>query len=77
MQGLTSETRLPQLCEQLKALLTALVGHLPQVGDGKEPRSVSVFFGVFFLLTICSDLFLVIWETLGVEKVRRSCRYGK
>eukprot|EP00913_Durusdinium_trenchii_P017218 g16191.t1 len=28
--GLTAETRLPQLCEQLRALLTALVGHLPQ-----------------------------------------------
>ncbi|CAK9064698.1 Alpha-glucan water dikinase [Durusdinium trenchii] len=30
VQGLTAETRLPQLCEQLRALLTALVGHLPQ-----------------------------------------------
>lgn len=30
VQGLTSETRLPQLCGQLRALLTALVGHLPQ-----------------------------------------------
>ena len=33
MQGLTAEQRLPQLCGQLRALLTALVGHLPQVGE--------------------------------------------
>ena len=30
VQGLTSESRLPQLVDQLRALLTALVGHLPQ-----------------------------------------------
>eukprot|EP00933_Yihiella_yeosuensis_P052011 TRINITY_DN49998_c0_g1_i1.p1 TRINITY_DN49998_c0_g1~~TRINITY_DN49998_c0_g1_i1.p1 ORF type:complete len:1139 (+),score=240.32 TRINITY_DN49998_c0_g1_i1:3-3419(+) len=29
VQGMTSETRLVQLCDQLKILLTALVGHLP------------------------------------------------
>ena len=36
VQGLTSETRLPQLCGQLRALLTALVGHLPQDLVGLE-----------------------------------------
>ena len=30
MQGLTAETRLPQLCDELKEVLTSLVGHLPQ-----------------------------------------------
>eukprot|EP00931_Biecheleriopsis_adriatica_P065295 TRINITY_DN39875_c0_g1_i1.p1 TRINITY_DN39875_c0_g1~~TRINITY_DN39875_c0_g1_i1.p1 ORF type:complete len:1562 (+),score=396.94 TRINITY_DN39875_c0_g1_i1:71-4756(+) len=30
VQGLTSEQRLPQLCDQLKALLKALIGHLPE-----------------------------------------------
>ncbi|CAE7208792.1 R1 [Symbiodinium natans] len=30
VQGLTSEVRLPQLVDQMRALLTALVGHLPQ-----------------------------------------------
>ena len=40
VQGLTSESRLPQLSGQLRALLTALVGHLPQAG----------FFGVHYWL---------------------------
>ncbi|CAJ1398568.1 unnamed protein product [Effrenium voratum] len=30
VQGLTAETRLPQLCDELKEVLTSLVGHLPQ-----------------------------------------------
>jgi len=30
VQGMTNESRLPQLVDQLRALLTALVGHLPQ-----------------------------------------------
>eukprot|EP00928_Gymnodinium_smaydae_P040513 TRINITY_DN27468_c0_g1_i1.p1 TRINITY_DN27468_c0_g1~~TRINITY_DN27468_c0_g1_i1.p1 ORF type:complete len:1602 (+),score=466.16 TRINITY_DN27468_c0_g1_i1:144-4808(+) len=29
VQGLTAETRLPQLCDQLKFLITSLVAHLP------------------------------------------------
>ena len=38
VQGLTSESRLPQLVDQLRALLTALVGHLPQDFYSPKPK---------------------------------------
>ena len=47
VQGLTSETRLPQLSGQLRALLTALVGHLPQ--DLGETMGFMVFQMGFFV----------------------------
>eukprot|EP00434_Breviolum_minutum_P008426 symbB.v1.2.007438.t1/scaffold445.1/size204899/1 len=32
-QGTTAETRLPTLCEQMKAFLTSVVGHIPLHGE--------------------------------------------
>ncbi|CAE8614213.1 unnamed protein product [Polarella glacialis] len=33
IQGMTAETRLPNLCDQMQALLTSVLGHMPLHGE--------------------------------------------